>query len=81
MKTRRIAAYAACSRRDLESNPCRYGHWTDDMHPCYLPDGRIVFTSTRSEHGVLCGGHDLTVANLHRIDADGGRLRRLSQGR
>jgi hypothetical protein len=75
----RIAAYATFSRRDLESNPCLYGHWTDDMHPCYLPDGRIVFTSTRSEHGVLCGGHDLSATNLHCIDADGGHLRRLSQ--
>jgi hypothetical protein len=50
------------------------------MHPCYLPDGRIVFTSTRGEHGVLCGGHSLTATNLFRIDADGSRLRPLSQG-
>ena len=41
------------------------------MHPCYLPDGRIVFTSTRTERSVLCGGHRLTVTNLHRINADG----------
>ena len=51
------------------------------MHPCYLPDGRIVFTSTRGEHGVLCGGHSLTATNLYRIDADGSRLRPLSQAR
>ena len=76
----RIATYSAYSWDELQKAPCRYGHWTDDMHPCYLPDGRIVFTSTRSEHGVLCGGHSLTVANLYRIDADGGRLRPLSQG-
>ena len=76
----RIAAYAGCSREELCKNPCRYGHWTDDMHPCYLPDGRIAFTSTRSQHGVLCGGHSLTVTNLHRIDADGSGLVRLSQG-
>ncbi len=60
----RIATYSAYSWEELQKDPCRYGHWTDDMHPCYLPDGRIVFTSTRSEHGVLCGGHSLTVANL-----------------
>ncbi len=24
--------------------------------PCYLPDGDIIFSSTRSEHTVLCGG-------------------------
>ncbi len=76
----RIAAYAECSQEELRRNPCRYGHWTDDMHPCYLPDGRIVFTSTRSERGVLCGGHSLTVTNLHRINADGTGLARLSAG-
>jgi hypothetical protein len=76
----RIATYAGCSQEELSKNPCRYGHWTDDMHPCYLPDGRIVFTSTRSERGVLCGGHSLTVTNLHRINADGTGLARLSQG-
>jgi hypothetical protein len=29
---------------------------TDDIHPCYLPDGKILFSATRSEHTVLCGG-------------------------
>jgi hypothetical protein len=76
----RIATYSTASWADLQKNPCRYGHWTDDMHPCYLPDGRIVFTSTRSERSVLCGGHSLTVTNLHRIDADGRNLCRLSEG-
>ena len=64
----------------MRNNPGRYGHWTDDLHPCYLPDGHIAFTSTRSEQSVLCGGHSLTVANLHRIDGDGHDLRRLSEG-
>lgn len=76
----RMAAYATCSLAELERNPTRYGHWTDDMHPCYLPDGRIVFTSTRTERSVLCGGHGLTVTNLHRIHADGSGLHCLSQG-
>ena len=76
----RIATYAMCSQEDLAKNPCRYGHWTDDMHPCYLPDGRIAFTSTRSERSVLCGGHSLTVTNLYRINPDGTRLHQLSQG-
>jgi hypothetical protein len=77
---RRIAAYSVCSQDDLRQDPRRYGHWTDDMHPCYLPDGRIVFTSTRTERSVLCGGHTLTVTNLHRINADGTGLVPLSQG-
>ncbi len=76
----RIATYATCSRDELANSPGRYGHWTDDMHPCYLPDGRIVFTSTRSQRSVLCGGHGLTVANLYRINADGSGLVQLSQG-
>ena len=77
----RMAKYSAVSSGDaLRTDPCRYGHWTDDMHPCYLPDGRIVFTSTRSERGVLCGGHSLTVTNLYRINSDGTGLHQLSQG-
>ena len=34
----------------------RKGWHTDDIHPCYLPDGKIIFSSTRGEHTVLCGG-------------------------
>jgi len=56
-----------------------YFHQTDDMHPCYLPDGRICFTSTRCEYGTLCDAPDhLSTAILHRIDADGRNLRPLS---
>ena len=76
----RIATYCTWSTAELQQNPWRYGHWTDDMHPCYLPDGGIAFTSTRSEQSVLCGGHSLTVTNLHRMEADGTGLRRLSHG-
>jgi hypothetical protein len=76
----RIATYSMVSWNALKRNPGGYGHWTDDLHPCYLPDGRIVFTSTRSESSVLCGGHSLTVANLHRINRDGTGLQQLSQG-
>jgi len=76
----RISTYATCSREELAKTPGLYGHWTDDMHPCYLPDGRIVFTSTRSQRSVLCGGHGLTVTNLYRVDADGSGLVQLSQG-
>jgi Hydrazine synthase alpha subunit middle domain len=76
----RITAYAGCSREELAKNPGRYGHWSDDMHPCYLPDGGMVFTSTRVERSVLCGGHSLTVPSLHRINADGSGLTLLSHG-
>ncbi|MHC1767943.1 MAG: hypothetical protein AB9869_27335 [Verrucomicrobiia bacterium] len=48
------------------------GWHTDDVHPCYLPDGDIIFSSTRSEHTVLCGGSSHLVApTLHRMKRDG----------
>ncbi len=40
----------------------RTGWHTDDIHPCYLPDGKIIFSSTRNEHTVLCGGSAQLVA-------------------
>jgi hypothetical protein len=48
----------------------------DDLEPCYLPDGGIVFVSARSRRWVQCW---LTqVATLHRCDADGRNVRQLS---
>ena len=56
-----------------------YYHQTDDMHPCYLPDGGIVFTSSRCEYGTLCDAPDhLASAILHRMDADGGNMEQLT---
>ncbi len=56
-----------------------YAHGTDDMHPCWLPDGGIVFSSTRVRRSVLCDSSDgFTTSVLHRMDADGGNLRPLS---
>lgn len=73
----RLASYGLDPTRN-ELGPYR-GH-TDDFHPCYLPDGRIVFTSSRCERGVLCDASDnLSVNVLYRIDADGGNLTLLSQ--
>jgi len=52
---------------------------TDDIHPCYLPDGKIIFSSTRCEHTVLCGGSAALVAPaLHRMDADGSNVEQLT---
>lgn len=57
----------------------RYGYGTNDMHPCYLPDGGIIFTSTRCRTSTLCNGGDVyTTTVLHRMDADGQNIRRLS---
>ena len=48
----------------------------DDIEPCYLPDGGIVFCSGRARRWVNCW---LTqVATVHRCDADGRDIRMLS---
>ena len=48
----------------------------DDIEPSYLPDGHIVFVSSRCKRWVNCW---LThVAVLHRCDADGKNIRAIS---
>ncbi|HRX80820.1 MAG TPA: hypothetical protein P5307_17240, partial [Pirellulaceae bacterium] len=52
----------------------------DDVHnfdACYLPDERIVFSSTAPTIGVPCVGGRSKVANLYRREHDG-RIRRLT---
>ena len=48
----------------------------DDIEPTYLPDGDIVFSSSRCKRFVACWY--TPVATLHRMDADGGNIRILS---
>jgi hypothetical protein len=56
-----------------------YHHGTEDLDPCYLPDGGVVFISTRCHHGILCDPPDLfTSTVLYRIDGDGGNMLKLS---
>lgn len=58
----------------------RTGWHTDDIHPCYLPDGDIIFSSTRNEHTVLCGGSSHLVApGLYRMKADGSQVEQLTR--
>ncbi|MCX7824769.1 MAG: hypothetical protein N2689_04345, partial [Verrucomicrobiae bacterium] len=58
----------------------RPGWHTDDIHPCYLPDGGIIFSSTRCEHTILCGGSAHLVApGLHRMNADGTNVEQLTR--
>ena len=48
----------------------------DDIEPCYLPDEKIVFVSSRCKRWVNCW---LTkVATMHRCDADGGNIEPIS---
>jgi len=61
------------SHEQLCQDPALYGHWTDDMHPCYLPDGRIAFVSSRPERENLivatgCGHEPLAVGSIVLID-------------
>jgi len=50
----------------------------DDMDPCYLPNGKIMFASTRSMRNVFCAGS--TVTTLYVMDADGKNVRCISAG-
>jgi len=51
------------------------GAW-DDIEPTYLPDGGMIFASTRCKRYILCWLAQS--ATLHRCDADGGNIRMLS---
>jgi hypothetical protein len=55
----------------------------NDFDPCWLPDGRIVFISDRRGgfgrcHMTYDGGAPWFTYTLHRMDADGSRMVRLS---
>jgi len=51
------------------------GPW-DDIEACYLPDGDIVFVSSRARRWVQCWLSPVAV--IHRCGADGGNIRPLS---
>ncbi|MCE5218272.1 discoidin domain-containing protein [bacterium] len=50
----------------------------DDLHPCWLPDGDLVFMSTRRGGETRCSGRPVPTYTLHRMRADGSGLQRLS---
>ncbi|HUT31506.1 MAG TPA: hypothetical protein VMX13_17070 [Sedimentisphaerales bacterium] len=51
----------------------------DDLDPLYLPDGHIVFSTTRSNTYLRCGPYMYTYV-LARCDADGGNIYLISRG-
>ncbi|MGA2617537.1 MAG: hypothetical protein ABSF26_08015 [Thermoguttaceae bacterium] len=53
------------------------GPW-NDLHPNWLPDGRIVFISERRGGFGRCHGRPVPLYTLHAMDADGRNLLRLS---
>lgn len=58
-----------------------YHHGTEDMDPCYLPDGNIIFVSTRCQYGTLCDAPDVfATTTLYGINRDGSNMKQLSFG-
>jgi len=64
------------AQQRCEASGCGVERGFDDMDPCYLPDGRVMFASTRSMRRVFC--NPSIVTTLYLMDADGGNMRRLS---
>ena len=50
----------------------------EDCDPCYLPNGKIMFASTRSQRRVFCFAS--TVTSLYVMDADGRNMTCVSAG-
>ncbi|MCC7494357.1 MAG: hypothetical protein IT204_18510 [Fimbriimonadaceae bacterium] len=48
-----------------------------DIDPLYLPDGDIVFSSTREPKYCMCNRH--IMANLHRMTAGGGNIEQIAK--
>ncbi|MDR1291393.1 MAG: hypothetical protein LBK06_09340 [Planctomycetaceae bacterium] len=65
---------------DCESNFCNkyrgVGSGNHDVMPAYLPDGRIVFTSTRYSGLVPCANNGVNI--LHVMNADGSDIHPIS---
>ncbi|MFV2068334.1 MAG: hypothetical protein ACC645_15300, partial [Pirellulales bacterium] len=54
-----------------------FGHDVSDVDPAYLPDGRIVFASTRDPKYCGCNRH--IQANLFVMDADGANVHQIGR--
>jgi hypothetical protein len=52
-----------------------HGSGVSDINPLYLPDGRVLFTSTREPKYCMCNRH--IMGNLFTINADGTDLRQI----
>ena len=68
----------AVTREDADIAPAAGGR-ADDFDPCWLPDGRLCFASTRSAGVAELAG--LPVTNLWAVHADGTGLRRITSDR
>ncbi len=52
-----------------------FGCGVSDIDPIYLPDGRILFTSTREPKFCMCNRH--IMCNLFTMDADGANIQQI----
>ena len=52
-----------------------FGPGISDIDPIYLPDGRILFTSTREPKYCMCNRH--IMCNLFTMDADGANIQQI----
>ncbi len=52
-----------------------FGSNLTDIQPIYLPDGKIVFSSTRDPKYIPCQRH--LMANLFKMDGDGANIHQL----
>ena len=50
----------------------------DEVDPCYLPDGGIIYASSKAHRYTPCNANN--VGNLWRCDGDGSNQRRLTNG-
>ncbi len=59
--------------RQVIDEPC-----AEDTEPCYLPDGRVAFTSSRSDRFVQCGDWALA-CGMFTVETDGSDVRRITE--
>ena len=59
-----------------ETKQLTFGLGRADYEPVYLPDGDLVFVSTRPEQSVPCWKSE--ISNLYRMDGEGRYVRRLA---
>ena len=72
---RQLTFNGAVKKEDVKGQTADFEMPCSDIEPCWLPDGSIVFQSTRCGHSVDCW--PLPVSNLFRCDADGKNIRRI----
>ncbi len=60
---------------DSRLHQLTFGQGISDIDPIYLPDGRILFSSTREPKYCMCNRH--IMCNLFTMDADGANIQQI----